>query len=132
MPLETMWSENYGVSRAMASKGHCTISRKWSEHMSVNGFSRRQFLDSASGLALFGFAGPSHMQPQLRPEQTIASIGTLSKFIAAIRYDAIPAKALETAKIAIMDCLGVAVAGGREESAQISGRIVREEKAKEE
>jgi 2-methylcitrate dehydratase PrpD len=56
----------------------------------------------------------------------------LARFVVNTRYDNIPPKALETAKIAIMDCLGVAVAGGTEESAQISGRLAREERAKEE
>src|SRR5262249_8557241 len=56
----------------------------------------------------------------------------LSSFVSNLHYDAIPPKALETARTAIMDCLGVALAGAREESAQIASRLVREEAAKEE
>src|SRR5262249_50784339 len=39
---------------------------------------------------------------------------------------------LETAKTAITDCLGVAVAGAKEESAQIIGRMIRAGEAKPE
>src|SRR5215475_7684168 len=54
------------------------------------------------------------------------------KFTAGVRYDTIPSKALETVKTAILDCFGVVVAGSREESAQITGKMVREEAAREE
>jgi 2-methylcitrate dehydratase PrpD len=96
------------------------------------GISRREFLDSAGGLTVFAIAGSSRLQAQEKPQQTVSSMGKLSRFVINSRYDAIPAKALDTAKLAIMDCLGVAVAGAREESAQISGRLAREERAKEE
>src|SRR5438552_15651016 len=56
----------------------------------------------------------------------------LTGFVAGLRYDAIPPKTLEIAKTAIMDCLGVSVAGGREQSAQIMGKLALEEHAKEE
>lgn len=56
----------------------------------------------------------------------------LSRFVAETNYEKIPAKALETAKTAIMDCLGVALAGSKEECAKICAEIARQEGAKEE
>jgi 2-methylcitrate dehydratase PrpD len=56
----------------------------------------------------------------------------LATFVLNARYDVIPPKALATARTAIMDCLGVALAGSREESAVIAGRMVHDERSKEE
>src|SRR3972149_6085517 len=56
----------------------------------------------------------------------------LSRFVAEIKNEKIPAKALETAKTAVMDCLGVALAGSKEECAKICAEIARQEGAKEE
>lgn len=56
----------------------------------------------------------------------------LSRFVVETKYERIPAKALETAKTAVMDCLGVALAGSKEECAKICGEIARQEGAKEE
>jgi len=56
----------------------------------------------------------------------------LSRFVAETKYEKIPAKALETAKTAVMDCLGVALAGSKEECAKICAEIARQEGAKEE
>src|SRR5437868_4787812 len=96
--------------------------------------SRRKFLDTTGkytvgGLATLGMLGNSQLNSQARvpTDQAEALTSKLSGFIANLRYDTIPPKVLETAKIAIMDCLGVAVAGAREESAQIAGKLVREE-----
>src|SRR5689334_566267 len=101
--------------------------------------SRRLFLDAtgkytASGLATLGMLGSSSIYSQGRgsAEQAGLFIPKLAGFITNTRYTTIPAAAVDMAKIAIMDCLGVTVAGGREESAQITGRMVREEGAKEE
>src|ERR1051325_10700768 len=105
--------------------------------------SRRKFLDAA-GLASVGILTSPHVNsalaktaqggsPQARtPDQTRSIMSRLSSFIANTRYDSLPPKAIETAKVAIMDCWGVAIAGGREESAQISGKLIREERAKAE
>ena len=41
----------------------------------------------------------------------------LAKFTADLKYESIPPKAVETAKVAVRDCLGVALAGSREEDA---------------
>ncbi|MGE5302505.1 MAG: MmgE/PrpD family protein [Alphaproteobacteria bacterium] len=57
---------------------------------------------------------------------------SIAQFVADTRYEAIPPKALATAKTAVLDCLGVALAGSREECAKISAQIVRQEDAKQE
>jgi len=56
----------------------------------------------------------------------------LAKFATELKYESVPPKALETAKIAVRDCLGVALAGSREEDAKICAQIARQENAKEE
>ena len=56
----------------------------------------------------------------------------LAKFTADLKYESIPPKAVETAKVAVRDCLGVALAGSREEDAKICAEIARQERAKEE
>jgi 2-methylcitrate dehydratase PrpD len=57
---------------------------------------------------------------------------SLAKFVTDLRYASIPGKAVETAKIAVRDCLGVALAGSREEDARIAAEIARQERAQEE
>jgi 2-methylcitrate dehydratase PrpD len=57
---------------------------------------------------------------------------SLAKFVSDLRYESIPGKAVETAKIAVRDCLGVALAGSREEDARIAAEIARQERAQEE
>ena len=57
---------------------------------------------------------------------------SLAKFVTDLRYASIPGKAVETAKIAVRDCLGVALAGSREEDARIVAEIARQERAQEE
>src|SRR5215470_6235807 len=102
--------------------------------------SRRKFFDATGkytvgGLAALGMLGSPYVNSQARlPADQAGSslISNLSRFITTTRYDTIPLTVLESAKIAIMDCLGVAVAGAREESAQITGRLARDEGAKEE
>ena len=56
----------------------------------------------------------------------------LAGFVTDLNYEAIPRKAVETAKIAVRDCLGVALAGSREEDARIAAEIARQEGAREE
>ena len=56
----------------------------------------------------------------------------LVKFTTDLYYEKVPRKAVETAKIALRDCLGVALAGSREEDARIAGEIARQETAREE
>jgi 2-methylcitrate dehydratase PrpD len=64
--------------------------------------------------------------------QSDSATAKLARFIVETKFDAIPLGALKTAKAAILDCLGVAVAGASEEGARISGMLAREERAKEE
>ena len=56
----------------------------------------------------------------------------LAGFVTGLNYQDIPPKALQTAKIAVRDCLGVALAGSQEEDAKICAEIARQENAKEE
>ena len=56
----------------------------------------------------------------------------LAEFVTDLHYEAIPRKAVETAKIAVRDGLGVALAGSREEDARIAAEIARQEGAREE
>jgi 2-methylcitrate dehydratase PrpD len=56
----------------------------------------------------------------------------IADFVVTTKYGNIPQKALGTAKTAVRDCLGVALAGSKEEDAQICARIARQEHAKEE
>lgn len=56
----------------------------------------------------------------------------IAKFVADTEYEKIPSKAVETAKRAVLDCLGVALAGSREEDAKICAQVARQEAAKEE
>ena len=56
----------------------------------------------------------------------------LAGFVTDLHYEAIPREAVETAKIAVRDGLGVALAGSREEDARIAAEIARQEDAREE
>jgi 2-methylcitrate dehydratase PrpD len=97
---------------------------------------RREFFDAAGiatagGLALAA-AGPGNAAGVAVPQALPALMPKLSGFVVNVRLESIPAKAIENAKAAITDCLGVAVAGGSEESAQILGRMARGENARPE
>jgi 2-methylcitrate dehydratase PrpD len=56
----------------------------------------------------------------------------IANFVTTLNYASIPPQALATAKVAVRDCLGVALAGSREEDARICAQIARAENAKEE
>ena len=56
----------------------------------------------------------------------------IAEFTTALKYENIPAAAVQTAKAAARDCLGVALAGSQEEDAKICAEIARQENAKEE
>jgi len=56
----------------------------------------------------------------------------IAQFVVSAKYENLPPKAIETAKVAMRDCLGVALAGSKEEDAKIAAEIARQEKAKEE
>ena len=56
----------------------------------------------------------------------------IAQFATHLKYDDLPPAAVQTAKTAARDCLGVALAGSREEDAKICAEIARQENAKEE
>lgn len=56
----------------------------------------------------------------------------LASFTTEVKFAGIPAAAQQTVKAAVRDCLGVALAGSREEDARICAEIARQENAKEE
>ena len=56
----------------------------------------------------------------------------LAQFTTQLKYENIPPGAVQTAKTAVRDCLGVALAGSKEEDAKICAEIARQEKSKEE
>ncbi len=53
----------------------------------------------------------------------------ISEFVVKTRYEEIPVKAIETSKKAIIDCVGVTLAGSRESAGRIAAELVREEKS---
>ena len=56
----------------------------------------------------------------------------LAQFVTKLTYEDLPGKAVKTIKVAVRDCLGVALAGSREEDARIVAAIARQENAREE
>ena len=56
----------------------------------------------------------------------------IAEFTTGLKYENIPAAAVQTTKTAVRDCLGVALAGSQEEDAKICAEIARQENAKEE
>ncbi len=56
----------------------------------------------------------------------------IAQFVATASFEKLPPAAIAVAKVAVRDCLGVALAGSREEDAKICAGIVRQEEAKEE
>src|SRR2546425_4003096 len=65
-------------------------------------------------------------------EELMNVTGKIAQFVVDTKYEKIPPKAIETAKTAVLDCLGVALAGSKEEDAKICAQIARQESAKEE
>ncbi len=56
----------------------------------------------------------------------------IAEFSTGLRYENIPPQALATAKIALLDCLGVALAGSKDEAVTICAEIARQDEAKPE
>ena len=56
----------------------------------------------------------------------------IAAFASQLIYEDIPAPAVQIAKVAVRDCLGVALAGSQEEDAKICAEIARQEQATEE
>jgi 2-methylcitrate dehydratase PrpD len=96
---------------------------------------RRTFLQAlgaaAGGLALG--SGPAFGTPGAW--QTAGAgplVSRLAEFAVGLRFEALPAKAIDNAKAAIRDCLAVTVAGRSEESTRIAAALVRAEGGKPE
>ena len=53
----------------------------------------------------------------------------IARYVAETEYEKLPGKVVEAAKTAFIDCLGVTLAGSREDSATICAEIVRQEKS---
>ena len=102
---------------------------------------RREFMGAAGKYAVGGLVAAG-MVPDLgayavaqeatQSGQSRNLSAEIARFAFNSRYEAITPKALEWAKTAILDCLGTALAGSREESGRILTQMAREEKAKEE
>lgn len=56
----------------------------------------------------------------------------IARFVVETEFQKIPSEAVKIAKTAVLDCLGVALAGSKESSASICAEIARQEHAKEE
>ena len=56
----------------------------------------------------------------------------IARFVVGTEFKKTPPEAVKMAKIAVLDCLGVALAGSKESSARICAEIARQEQAKEE
>ncbi len=56
----------------------------------------------------------------------------IARFATELKFDSVPAAAVQTTRTAVRDCLGVALAGSREEDAKICAAIARQENAKAE
>jgi 2-methylcitrate dehydratase PrpD len=56
----------------------------------------------------------------------------IARFVVECQFKNIPANALDTARTAVRDCLGVALAGSTEQSAKSCAEIARQEAAREE
>ena len=56
----------------------------------------------------------------------------IARFVAETSLDTVPPAAVDTAKTAFMDCLGVALAGSRDGAGTLAARVASEEGAREE
>ena len=56
----------------------------------------------------------------------------IASFVAEVTLDTVPPAAVDTAKAAFMDCLGVALAGSRDGAGTVAARVALEEGAREE
>ncbi len=55
----------------------------------------------------------------------------IAQFVVSTKYELLPPQAIATAKVAVRDCLGVALAGSKEDDAKICAEVARQEQAKE-
>lgn len=56
----------------------------------------------------------------------------IARFVSTATYEQMPPAAVETAKIAVLDCLGVTLAGSKEKCAQLCAALARQESAAKE
>jgi 2-methylcitrate dehydratase PrpD len=93
---------------------------------------RRQFLDVAALGIAASTVSRSGLAQSPNPPQAVNLMPKIAGFVSVLRYEDIPAKTLEIARAAILDTLGVSLAGGTEESARVMGRLALEEHARQE
>ena len=62
----------------------------------------------------------------------MSATSKIARFVVETEFKKIPSEAVKIAKTAVLDCLGVALAGSKERSAEICAEIARQEHAKEE
>ncbi len=67
-----------------------------------------------------------------KAEVQMNATAKIARFVAETEFKRIPPEAVKIAKTAVLDCLGVALAGSKERSAEICAEIARQEHAKEE
>ena len=89
-----------------------------------NTLGRRGFLGTFGTSALLGTFGTRNSSG--------AEISMIASFVLNTTYESLSPKALGWAKTAVLDCLGVALAGSKEQSSRICAALAREEKATEE
>ena len=75
---------------------------------------RRQFLDVAALGITATTVSRSGLAQLPAPAESAAVMPKLAGFVSGLRYTGIPASVVEIAKAAIMDTLGVSLAGGTE------------------
>ena len=56
----------------------------------------------------------------------------IARYVSAAKYEQMPPAAVKTAKTAVLDCLGVALAGSTEECAKLCATLAHQEGAREE
>ena len=69
---------------------------------------------------------------ETRWSDTINVSERIARFVLETEFEHLPSAAVETAKTAFLDCLGVALAGSKEACAQICAQIARHESSSEE
>ncbi len=56
----------------------------------------------------------------------------VAEFVSQTRFESIPPNVLEETKRALLDCIGVTLAGSKEESAKICAKLAKEESSLQE
>src|SRR5262245_12183351 len=74
-----------------------------------------------------GPESPHPLSPRLVQETPMSATATAAEFIARSRFEDCPPAAVEAARRAVLDCLGVMLAGSREPAARILEGVARAE-----